>query len=144
DAEREADKRLRVKRLVRELATAFYTMDDCDFSGENPSPEYYAAKLKRDIFRAGYELIVTLLVEDGMKDFDIKDTIEHRQQVRSTGFASVVPEPWPDGAIRQYFTDWKDAVDAWVNIADGKTATLELAMDKRWCVTVTDTEEAQE
>jgi len=141
EAEREAEKKSRVKRLMRELSSSFYTMEDADVSGDTPSPEYFAARQKRNIF-GFYEIIVAEMVEDGMSDFDIKDEIEEKNRVRKGKFASVVPEPWPDGAIRKYFDRWEDALPTYENLQPDQIASMELAMDGRWCITVrTKTEE---
>jgi hypothetical protein len=132
-------KRLRqqhIKKLLGYIVEKIFTTEDLSFVGENLPDEWYPVRDKRRVFKHFNEGLVTAMIDEGKTDEEIAAEIVEMNCITKGQFQSTVPDNWQEHELRQYFTDLKEAGEYWASSPAGKVATLELAMDGRWCVTI--------
>jgi hypothetical protein len=135
----ELDKQLRVKRLLKKLATSFFTADDIwipEAVDAPTPPELWKVRQRREVFRLIYEGVVARGVANELTDEEIMEKIEEMNQVLRGSFRSWVPEPQQSGEVRQYFTGIREATEFWATHTPEQAAHLQVCMDGRFCVTI--------
>jgi hypothetical protein len=131
----------RLKKLTKELAIGFYTMEHLDLSGDNIPPEYFEVDERRGIFKTFSTDLIALLVEQGRSDDEVRSYMEWFHSVEQGDFRSALLPALRDGESRFVFTKnelldfYKDGrADVLLGNCD---LTTRLCADGRFAVDIT-------